>query len=1037
MPRTIRRQPFSVSTNNNSHPQSYFFNHNQFAGIITNKNDTTVDPRGFEDVKNVYVDEDGTLVSRAPFKFIDTQINIVEQWTFGVYQLCLYKYLCLINDGKLTILSNLKAGEFVINKNELFVVYSLRCTSHSMLSNTGDNQYNEYHIQLKANTFGNDYDTFLKNYNDLQPKIFCKQIEDKIFVWFAGLDLITLNTNGVLENGIRKLYFEDAKSDLYIPIHEIYANDVRSTFEAKNKLTSGYIRRYQHSALNYTDFGHLRNKNLRVSIDGESVTDSSYLYDYKFETQDALIYPLCTVGDGTITVADTPRTYVVLRDSATDGLSVSFGGKIFKRLPKLDAEILSVHLTKDGLHVIALTTGGIYYCSLVDSTTDEQYEEDEFKWAYKSYSITGGLEVFAAQFDTLDLYAYIGVDNRGKVRCFYSDGTKEKEADNPREYMRSDYKHIFKFSYDKGKPQIIVLEYNDRYIYDVTIYVYTSLIGTFEGIRETGIDTTKAYLAYSDVFILDIQDFYVYFKEVDEENNSYSYRELAIKVHDEFNEGGIPKITSEVTTLVTFNGYTDPQIPIYARGRKDFLSNEIIYRGGTFIVPKPNDDYREDMYPILYTDAGIYYKIGAKLWTSVPSTTIVNLDVVEGADASGKLTLSSLVPDYSATLSEHYFSFDDLDTGHHLLEVTDTRRNLQNLEYELYVPIDNEQKFTNKITNLHPLSDTVIGIFTRDEIWYISAVTLNDATVAYTKPIKSRIPTGCRDGDEILTTADGQTIVFATPQGIAAVAPQDFIATTEKSLSYITDNIYNRYYDFYVRQIGDYKPQIHISSYKRFLLFYKYMQREVLVLDLQSATWWMWETQYPIISFYTDTNLYALMQVDFMISTKLSLQGVRFIYTDKGFDVIYRDDVITVLENDLLEVKTTNGTIVDKGNQKVPVKVLLPATSEIEWHLISQKLYFDQINNYKAIKGINLNVKDMEVFCAKLFSKVYRNASNPGQVETLEFDIKDLRTFVKRFNLLQVISFQYALQNDTQNDTPYQLRLNSMSVKYEVKERIR
>ena len=137
------------------------------------------------------------------------------------------------------------------------------------------------------------------------------------------------------------------------------------------------------------------------------------------------------------------------------------------------------------------------------------------------------------------------------------------------------------------------------------------------------------------------------------------------------------------------------------------------------------------------------------------------------------------------------------------LEVTSDRRDEsrlfsdKGLDLLLYLPERNEQRFANKITNLHPLGENVMGVFTDSEIWYIQTVALNDGSVAYTKPIKSKIPVGCRDGDSVITALDGQAIIFPTERGLTVMAPQDFIATTENTLTYLSDMIQEKYYKFY------------------------------------------------------------------------------------------------------------------------------------------------------------------------------------------------------------------------------------------------
>ena len=96
MARTIRRQPFSVSTNSSDYPKSYFFNQAQFKGLCDNQNDVSIDPQTFADVKNMYVDENGILTSRPPLKFYDGEAYIIDQWLFGAYGLRLHRILCRV-----------------------------------------------------------------------------------------------------------------------------------------------------------------------------------------------------------------------------------------------------------------------------------------------------------------------------------------------------------------------------------------------------------------------------------------------------------------------------------------------------------------------------------------------------------------------------------------------------------------------------------------------------------------------------------------------------------------------------------------------------------------------------------------------------------------------------------------------------------------------------------------------------------------------------------------------------------------------------
>lgn len=77
------------------------------------------------------------------------------------------------------------------------------------------------------------------------------------------------------------------------------------------------------------------------------------------------------------------------------------------------------------------------------------------------------------------------------------------------------------------------------------------------------------------------------------------------------------------------------------------------------------------------------------------------------------------------------------------------------------------------------------------------------------------------------------------------------------------------------------------------------------------------------------------------------------------------------------------------------------------------------------------------VMTAKLTTKAFRDYYHPEKSEVVEIKISDLRTYIRRMNIMHCVYFQYSLSNDVAVDTQAQLRLNSLSVKYELKERVR
>ena len=231
MANTFNRQPLTFSmTGNYSEPA--LLTQAEFKGISVQNNYVTADPLTFSDAENIYTDEHGVLVSRAPFKFYDGESYIVDEWLFGRIGLRLHRLLYHISGESAEQVTDITN----IPEEELFFVFVMRCYTHETISGTYQNNtvYSQYIWQIPVSALGWDF----------VPKVTCTQIEEKVFIWFAGIDFIALNTSGVERNEIKYLYFEDAVKYLYFPICKLVVNGIESDFETKNFLTETYRRRH-------------------------------------------------------------------------------------------------------------------------------------------------------------------------------------------------------------------------------------------------------------------------------------------------------------------------------------------------------------------------------------------------------------------------------------------------------------------------------------------------------------------------------------------------------------------------------------------------------------------------------------------------------------------------------------------------------------------------------------------------------------------------------------------------------------------------
>ena len=1052
MARTTRRQTFNVPTGSGNYSKPQFFNQVEFKGLCTNKNDVTIDQETFVDTKNVFVNEDGVLVSRPPFNFDGNECYIINEWQFAEFPLRLYRLLYTVED---------ESG----SKYDYYH-FVLQCTNKEI--------YNHVSWGIPTSTIDEDF----------VPKVVCTPIEDKIFVWFAGIDFVALN--------IPERRFEDAAKYIHLPIHELVTNGLGSELESENFLTDTYRRRYLYSTVSNVDFSKLQGKkNIRVNLSGNTDGDE-YLYDIEHwwgkDREDLLIYPYSYIGESVdVDIASTPRGTVYLRyTQSLSRVEVSFDGKTFQRLPQLDGIIGIPRLTRDGFDVMAFTRNGLARCRIVQSSMSDTSEL--FTWSLQSYSIEHMAIVnICGYFETANDYVFVLKDNRQiTIKAKYGSLSKSITISSG----SSDY---FAFTNDV-KPLLLYIPPSGTYFAGDTPYLFvfipyidvnnkTCFCAIFSDTiaayskneltehkfpTSTNTLTVRSVLA-SDAYIAG------YRRLISEDTSDVLLAQLDIYVPTVLNTDctvGRYDVRRRMSVSIDiYNGYS-PVVNIGGtvdenvngvllknsnniKVRKDFIGEQ--QDVSAFVTKQA--DYITDTYcrlddaifdlptngklsdtvkrePLLWDSTGITYNIDGYLWLSqLMQDTVLELDEwVNAGSALNELVVNikNNIPTHFVTMNEHYFAFASDNIN--LLEVTSAR--YDDTDFLLYLPKQNEQVFTNKITNLHPLSNTEIGVFTENEIWYVTNTVGETGEVFYTKPIKSKLPFGCRDGSDVVTALDGQAIIFATERGITALAPQDFIATTEKTLTYLSDTIQGKYESFYnnsvfnamsVSKVLECKPFIKITTHKYWIMFYKYMDREILLLDTRGGTWWTLITPYPIRSVSNNSVLQILMHIDYLpTEKKSSLLGVPFSF---GENDGYFDDVIDNTLSGDSELLFENKFIEER-------RILKRASSVIDWSFTSQKLHFGQINNYKAIKAKNMNLRGDDVN-AKLYTKAYRDAYHPEQEDVVEIKINELCTFVKRFNLMHILDFQYRIENDREIEIPHQFQLNSLSLKYEVKEGVR
>ena len=542
---------------------------------------------------------------------------------------------------------------------------------------------------------------------------------------------------------------------------------------------------------------------------------------------------------------------------------------------------------------------------------------------------------------------------------------------------------------------------------------------------------------------------------------------------------------AENITLTRFT--TNVTLPVGAPGNDTDTS--LIITGSQSTQSIQNPLLYRRILPLYTQNNGSSVGLSNMLWSAVPDKDFVDLDIINdaiSADGTYVGRLRPIIPTHEARMTEEVFSFADAEN---YITVAQTKRR-DDTTFLLYLPEANVQRFTNEITNLHRLSDTQIGIFTDDETWYINTLSVSDNVTGYTLPIKTRLNLGCRNGTDILTAFSGQMILVPTSRGIAAISPQAFVATTDQSVDYLTDAVSDFYDHFYTeaveytaqaKMIGadilpNYlSPRIKICAYEDYLFFYRQYDSISLMYDTRSNTWWKLNFNYPIRQMIADNELLFLFEIDFSpvvyeddkttlaaLPKVLSKNGVIFQWLDSKYRLRYKhlgneffvsmiddidayvDSTITINNMPALSGRTEAKTLQtdNLGNTKEK-RILLYGEKYIDWHLVSQRLHFGVINNWKSVQGLNIIAHDnatennaVNQSSVRVETRAFRDIAHPERSETTDFEINDLRTIVLKFNILHVTNFQYSLVN-VRTENPRPLRLDSISIKYQVKEIIR
>lgn len=1010
MANTFNRRPLNVNIPSSSDIKQYFFNQYNWKGITDTTNFLAVDQETFSDANNVYVNEEGMLRSRPCVKIKTIKIN---------------------NNGQDVILSD---------------IVDVWVFDYVTVYHSKDN--NDYYL------------TFVNSNTNEQiqvptvDKIKLIVEDEKIFVFsetsFNYYDMKYTNKD--------KSYL-DATKFIHVPVTTVITDGISTStteVESKNIFTESYIVKYLYTSTFQIDFNNLVGKDVTIEIDGmlynitfeynnQLVFLSRYtvLSDYNFS--DEYIYgpggeniPFVEVSDdGNMIVS----SYSCSIDAITKKPTIDWliyhtvDGVIFDKVPDVTDVVGSPKISKDGNYCFIFKNDGPYVYSL--RATEEGLNKKYEKWTNLLEHLEG------ENAPNLSLNTTRDVGNRFNksivVNSVFIDDTifaftygtslAYDEGNDP------SYKDLYCYwrngeqSYSKqllhetsGYCTYTTPSLSLRYTKGKRLEILINVV--FQNITNTNYKRAVAYMDNNIEVGNDLE--WVSISENDIDNVRYSH---TLKNITFIGEKGI------VYSDIILNGNTK-KIYIYTSERNIVSGEEVWERYVSTLLEESSIlDIKSER--IIMNNANNYIVTSDKLFTYSSYTenkkyTGLNLFFkcipvcynsqlyVSTKDALYKTTTdvlttiselkagktNYLLPSFNTKLENHYIAKDNLlyisSPSSEIVTSTDGITKKISSDFKWYFPKVSEQKFDYNITNLHPISNREVAVFFENSISYVTW----DSDISAYRYFKSKLQAGCKNGSDVITSYDGKYVIFPSERGLVAITYQEFTATTEPILTYLSDSIFNTFQK-YIFETGSLN-EIKLFKDAFWIYVYKNDSNKLLMFDVRNNSWWPLTYKYNVQKIVKNNN-----------NTSYLLNGNM--YSCNKDDLDYYD--------------------------------MYDNKEFVNWYMLSQKLHLSAINYYKHITNITFtsvhdvdklqNAKyNIEGLSFKLQVNNYRkningNINDVDDYVVVNYNISSAKTYVQRLNYSKVNEFQYLLSSDEQNAINIPLSLNSITIKYRVSNQVR